>query len=88
MDFQRDFVHPEKTALDAKEFIEDMEEMGRTGALTSGMGNTAAMLSDTRFAEHFTVWGDRSTHFGAFDCSATLATEQYASEGTATEGCC
>ena len=40
VDFQRDFVHPEKTALDAKEFIEDMEEMGRTGALTSGMGNT------------------------------------------------
>ena len=31
-------------------------------------GNTAAMLQDTRFGPHFTVVGDRSVHYGAFDC--------------------
>ncbi len=33
-------------------------------------GNTAAMLGETRFAPHFEVQGDRSRHFGLFDCSA------------------
>lgn len=32
-------------------------------------GNTAAMVGETRFAAHFRVAGDRSTHFGPFDCS-------------------
>jgi arsenite methyltransferase len=33
-------------------------------------GNTAAMLSHTRYAEHFKVTGDRTTHFGIFkDCA-------------------
>ena len=33
-------------------------------------GNTAAMLSETRYARHFRLIGDRSRHFGRFD-SAT-----------------
>jgi len=33
-------------------------------------GNTAAMLQETRFGAHFTVTGDHSTHFGAFDCKS------------------
>ncbi len=32
-------------------------------------GNTASMLSRTRYAAHFDVRGDRSTHYGPFDCS-------------------
>jgi len=32
-------------------------------------GNTAAMLEETRFADHFRVVGDRSMHFGLFDCA-------------------
>lgn len=32
-------------------------------------GNTAAMVSETRLGRHFKVIGDRSTHFGAFNCS-------------------
>jgi arsenite methyltransferase len=32
-------------------------------------GNTAAMVGETRFAKHFCVLGDRSHHFGAFDCA-------------------
>jgi len=34
-------------------------------------GNTASMLEETRCRDHFTVQGDRSTHFGPFDCSCT-----------------
>ncbi|MBU5613874.1 methyltransferase domain-containing protein [Geomonas azotofigens] len=31
-------------------------------------GNSAAMVAQTRFGDHFTLWGDRSVHFGAFPC--------------------
>ncbi|MDR0596118.1 MAG: methyltransferase domain-containing protein [Clostridiales Family XIII bacterium] len=33
-------------------------------------GNTASMLTDTRYAAAFSVMGDRSVHFGAFGCGA------------------
>ncbi len=36
-------------------------------------GNTAAMLSETRFAPHFTVTGDRSIHYGPFACEPDAA---------------
>jgi len=32
-------------------------------------GNTAAMLSATRYAAHFRVEGDTTTHYGLFDCA-------------------
>lgn len=32
-------------------------------------GNTAAMVQETRYSSHFKVTGDRSAHFGLFDCS-------------------
>lgn len=32
-------------------------------------GNTASMLCETRFASHFNVTGDRSVHYGPFDCA-------------------
>lgn len=51
-------------------------------------GNTAAMLQATRFAKHFEVHGDRSVHFGPFDCSATLAKDAYASPAATTTSCC
>lgn len=43
-------------------------------------GNTAAMLGETRFSRHFKIDGDRSTHFGAFDCSPAPASR--------SSGCC
>ncbi len=40
-------------------------------------GNTAAMLEETRFAPHFRVTGDRSVHYGPFDCApATTMNEK------------
>ncbi|MCK4841863.1 MAG: methyltransferase domain-containing protein [Methylococcales bacterium] len=32
-------------------------------------GNTSDMLALSRYAEHFDIWGDKSTHFGLFDCA-------------------
>ena len=34
-------------------------------------GNTASMLSDSRYGKSFRIVGDRSMHFGAFDCSGS-----------------
>ena len=36
-------------------------------------GNTADMLSATRYAPHFEVTGDKSRHFGLFDCMPNVA---------------
>lgn len=36
-------------------------------------GNTAAMLAETRFAEAFESIGDRTTHYGPFDCGVRPA---------------
>ena len=33
-------------------------------------GNTATMLTETRYAPHFRVEGNLSTHYGLFDCGA------------------
>ena len=33
-------------------------------------GNTASMLQETRYRSHFTIQGDRSVHYGPFDCVA------------------
>ncbi len=49
-------------------------------------GNTASMLSETRYKTHFTVNGDRSIHFGAFDCGPSMVKfEQSSGSGGA---CC
>lgn len=32
-------------------------------------GNTASMLQETRYRDHFAITGDRSVHYGAFDCA-------------------
>jgi SAM-dependent methyltransferase len=32
-------------------------------------GNSGAMVEDTRFGRHFTVTGDKTVHYGSFDCS-------------------
>jgi SAM-dependent methyltransferase len=49
-------------------------------------GNTASMLSETRFAEHFTVTGDRSVHYGPFDCAPAHVKQD--GEGEDGGACC
>jgi arsenite methyltransferase len=47
-------------------------------------GNTADMLSASRYAEHFQISGDKSRHFGLFDCTPGPQGESAASGGS----CC
>ncbi len=48
----------------------DDHHLFETGRLVLVCGNTASMLQETWLAKHFRVTGDRSTHFGLFDCSS------------------
>ena len=56
-------------------------------------GNTASMLEDSWLSKHFKVVGDRSVHFGLFDCSGpeTCQPEQEPGLGAGVMGgasCC
>ena len=50
-------------------------------------GNTASMLSHTRLARYFEVRGDRSTHFGLFDCGPARTRDETAPAGD-PPACC
>ncbi|EQA46953.1 ribosomal protein L11 methyltransferase-like protein [Leptospira broomii serovar Hurstbridge str. 5399] len=47
-------------------------------------GNTADMLSKTRYSEYFRVIGDKSKHFGLFDCGPSSVGTQISQSGA----CC
>jgi SAM-dependent methyltransferase len=51
-------------------------------------GNTASMLQETRYGKHFTVIGDRSTHFGPFDCPCTPSPTGANGQDPSTRPCC
>jgi len=55
-----------------------------TGRAMLVCGNTAAMLSETRFAKHFKVEADRSVHFGLFEWAPAVSEEGDGVGG----GCC
>ena len=67
--YKGDITHAENT------FILDDHHQFEAGRPMLVCGNTAAMLEETRFATHFQIIGDRSTHFGIFDCSNDVETE-------------
>lgn len=54
-------------------FLLDDHHLFAAGLPLRVCGNSAAMIGDTRFAPHFRVLGDRSVHYGPFDCSPPLA---------------
>jgi len=54
--------HPHAFDLDDHHHLE-------TGKPLRVCGNTADMLGASRYADHFELWGDKSTHFGLFDCA-------------------
>ncbi|MDT0630147.1 methyltransferase domain-containing protein [Rubrivirga sp. S365] len=64
-------------------FVLDDHHTFEAGRPALVCGNTAAMLQETRFAPFFDVTGDRSTHFGLFDCAPAPV-----GGGAATESCC
>jgi SAM-dependent methyltransferase len=48
-------------------------------------GNTAMMLEETRLARHFKVMGDRSVHYGPFNCAPAYVKLE---EGKVGGACC
>jgi SAM-dependent methyltransferase len=65
-------------------FVLDDHHVFETGRPMLVCGNTATMVSETRYGQHFRIVGDRSTHYGAFDCAPATET----TEDTAPGGCC
>lgn len=61
----------------------DPGHLFETGRPERVCGNTASMLQETRYANHFEVRGDRERHFGLFPCGHELKLE-----GPAPGGCC
>jgi arsenite methyltransferase len=66
-------------------FILDDHHIFHTGKPMLVCGNSAAMIQDTRFGKHFRVTGDRSVHYGAFDCGDTVPAM---SENSPSASCC
>ncbi len=54
-------------------FILDDHHEFVTGKPMLVCGNTADMLSKTRFAPHFRIDGDKAIHFGPFDCAPAVS---------------
>jgi SAM-dependent methyltransferase len=52
-----------------------------TGRPLRVCGNTADMLSASRYAQHFQVQGEKSRHFGLFDCTPGSQTQSATSDG-------
>lgn len=71
--------HPHAFALDDHHLF-------RTGQPMLVCGNTADMISATRYARHFRVAGDKSVHHGLFNCAP--GSPMQASGANAKTGCC
>ena len=69
--------HPHAFDLDDHHHFE-------TGRPLRVCGNSTDMLAQSRYAPHFAVWGDKTTHFGLFDCTPGPQGESVAAGGN----CC
>lgn len=69
--------HPHSFDLDDHHHFE-------TGRPLRVCGNTADMLAGSRYGEHFQILGDKSRHFGLFDCSPGPLSEAAKADGA----CC
>lgn len=66
------------------QFLLDDHHLLKTGQPMLVCGNTAAMLGETRYAPHFKILGDRTTHYGPFNCGPSPTT----TAGTTPTGAC
>ncbi|MGH8539350.1 MAG: methyltransferase domain-containing protein [Stenotrophobium sp.] len=66
------------------EFALDDHHLFHAGRPMLVCGNTADMISATRYAPHFCIAGDKRVHHGLFDCGPSLGIAQADSKS----GCC
>ena len=72
---------PHRFALDDHHLLE-------TGRPHPVCGNTAAMLSQTRYAPHFKIAGDTAVHHGLFDCGPKSAAGGTGGSSSSGGSCC
>ena len=72
-------------AEEPNRFVLDDHHEFETGRPMLVCGNTASMVQETRYGKHFRVDGERSTHFGLFDCGPVSATTPSKTDGSS---CC
>jgi ubiquinone/menaquinone biosynthesis C-methylase UbiE len=70
------------------QFLLDDHHLFKTGLPMLVCGNSAAMVQDTRYGKHFRVTGDRSTHFGPFDCGPLASAATGGTSAAAPSGAC
>lgn len=69
-------------------YILDDHHEFQTGKWYEVCGNTAAMVGDSWLGKHFEIIGDRSVHYGIFDCSGGGGGNAAESSNTAPAGSC
>ncbi|MHB1141970.1 MAG: methyltransferase domain-containing protein [Sulfuricaulis sp.] len=69
-------------------FMLDDHHLFETGRPHPVCGNTAAMLSQTRYAPHFRIIGDIRVHHGLFDCGPKSAATGPGNSDTSGGSCC
>ncbi len=69
-------------------FTLDDHHVFETGRPLPVCGNTAAMLSRTRYARHFKIAGDTRVHYGLFDCGPKSAVAGPENRPTSGTSCC
>lgn len=66
-------------------FMLDDHHLFEKGKAVPVCGNTAQMLKDSRYGEHFKVMGDTNHHYGLFDCVVDSSKK---SENSNVGSCC
>jgi SAM-dependent methyltransferase len=69
-------------------FLLDDHHPFEKGKPTPVCSNTAAMLQETRYASHFKIVGNLSTHYGLFDCGTSPRPLLRKEGETSGGGCC
>jgi arsenite methyltransferase len=69
-------------------FMLDDHHLFEKGKPMAVCGNTAMMLQNTRYGEHFRITGDMTTHFGLFDCGPSPMASGTSANLNANVGAC
>jgi ubiquinone/menaquinone biosynthesis C-methylase UbiE len=79
-----------KGSIEGHPHFFDLDDHHRffTGKPLLVCGNTASMIQNTRFSKHFSVFGDKSVHFGPFDCTPASAKSNDSDIENCSAGAC
>ncbi len=70
------------------QFVLDDHHTFETGRPMAVCSNTAAMVRDTRYKDHFEIIGDESQHFGLFDCAPIQSSSGNDQTSESVGSCC